>query len=135
MKKWQLRIHILQIVVVLFVPWLTSHRASERGRDVGWLRRRRIVPSTKSRTSRAITKILIGLEVLQQGEKAMVKRSYAGRNQLSSGAWVTIFLRPDGRDFGGSHFTAAEIIKAKKLSTYYDRCGDWHVFVEEKGGA
>ncbi len=93
--------------------------------------RRRINPSINSRTSRAITRVLIKLGVVERGDCMMVKRCYPGRHQLAAGAWRVVFLHPDGRDFGGSCFTCRDILGSKKLSTYYDRHGDWHVFVED----
>lgn len=79
------------------------------------MKRRR--PSVDSKTSIAVTKAMVRIGALKPGQQVMVERLYPGRHQLARGAWITMILWPDGRDFAGSYFAAKEIAAAKKLVT------------------
>ena len=89
--------------------------------------------SVDSRTSKAITKVLIRLGILEEGKHIKVKRCYPGRHQLDAGAWRVVFLTSDGREWGGSVFTCRDILQAERLSFYQTPWGDYEVFVEVPG--
>lgn len=56
----------------------------------------------------------LGLEVEN------IRRTYSGRNQLSTGSWSWVGNRKGCIQEIGSTYTISEILKAKKLSKYLD---------------
>lgn len=92
---------------------------------------KRRTPSVNSRSSVAVTKALVRIGELKEGQQVMVQRLYPGRHQLARGAWITIVLWPDGRDFAGSYYTAKEIVAARKLSAARNRY-DLEIWVDDE---
>lgn len=59
-----------------------------------------------------------------------IRRTYAGREQKSIGAWTWYLTGPeeDGyRDNLGSQYPVTELIHYAKLTIYQDRVGDTHI--------
>lgn len=96
------------------------------------------LPSTKSRTSRAITGVLVDLGLLAPGESARVVRLHPGRNQRSEGAWSWVAEKRANarwREICGSQWVAGTIIAAHRapgrlVSFFRDDFGDVHLFPE-----
>lgn len=79
-----------------------------------------------------ITKLLINLGLIDDGERVCISRLYPGHHQRSVGAWsweAQSELRANTRGIG-SQWPVRDILSAEKVSIYTDPWGDVALYPE-----